>query len=121
MSQMNNAGLRCVKGNPAKSDNARIFIDGSSRSSVLLRSCAVGLGAYNPGWKWSSHAGPQTGKPSENHVGYVLSGSMMIKDAAGIETQVGPEEAFEVGPCHDAWVVGDEPCVALDFIPIKVE
>jgi hypothetical protein len=31
---------------------------------------------------------------------------------------VGPGEAFEVGPGHDAWVVGDEPCVALDFEPI---
>ena len=74
-----------------------------------------------PCWKWSTHAGPQTGKPSGNHVGYILSGTMMIKDFNGIETEVGSAEAFEVGPGHDAWVVGDEPCVALDFIPIEVE
>jgi hypothetical protein len=24
-------------------------------------------------------------------------------------------EAFEVGPGHDDWIVGDEPCVGLDF------
>ncbi|WP_455207444.1 hypothetical protein [Kaarinaea lacus] len=121
MSQAENNNLRCVKGLLAKADSARTFIDGSTRSSVFLHSCTVGLGTYNPGWKWSSHAGPQTGKPSENHVGYILSGTMMIKDSAGIETEVGPAEAFEVGPGHDAWVVGDEPCVALDFTQIDIE
>lgn len=53
-------------------------------------------------------------------LGYILSGIMTIKDTSGIETEVGPAEAFEVGPGHDAWVVGDESCVALDFIPIGV-
>jgi hypothetical protein len=68
-------------------------------------------------WKWSNHAGQQT---PENHVRHILSGIMIIKDASGIETEVGPAEAFEVGPSHDARVVGDEPCVALDFIPIGI-
>jgi hypothetical protein len=43
---------------------------------------------------------------------------MMIKDVSGDETVVGPKEAFEVGPNSDAWVLGDEPCIALDLIPI---
>jgi hypothetical protein len=25
-----------------------------------------------------------------------------------------------VGPAHDAWVVGDEPCVTIDFIPAEL-
>ena len=53
------------------------------------------------------------------HVGYVLSGRMAIRGAQGKEITVGPGEAFEVGPRHDAWVVGDEPCVALDFEHVK--
>lgn len=106
-----------VKGRPADSVAARKFEDGSVRSSVGLRSCAVGMGTYNPGWRWSLHAGVQTGRPAENHIGYVVSGNLMIKDSAGSEMEVGPGEAFEVGPGHDAWVVGAEPCVALDFIP----
>jgi hypothetical protein len=121
MPEIDIEALLCVKRHLSTSDNAGIFVDGSTRSSVILHSCAVGLGTYNPGWKWSSHAGPQTGKPSERHVGYILSGSMMIKDCGGIETEVGPAEAFEVGPGHDAWVIGDEPCVALDFIPIDLK
>lgn len=107
-----------IKGHHAESHDKRKFNDGSVRSSVLLRSCAVGLGTYIPGWKWSIHAGKQTGKPSENHIGYIISGNMMVKDSLGVEIIIGPGEAFEVGPGHDAWVIGCEPCVALDFIPI---
>ena len=110
--------MNIITGNQAESGNVRKFIDGSVRSSILLRSSAIGLGTFNPGWKWSLHAGAQTGKTSENHIGYIVSGSMMIEDSTGIETEVGPGDAFEVGPGHDAWVIGGEPCVALDFIPI---
>lgn len=109
--------LNIVKGHHAKTGNEREFLDGSIRSTVLLRSCVIGLGTYNPGWTWSAHAGKQSGKPSENHIGYIVSGKMIIKDSSGAETEVGPREAFEVSPDHDAWVVGNEPCVALDFIP----
>jgi hypothetical protein len=35
----------------------------------------------------------------------------------GRELELGPGDAHLVGPDHDAWVVGDEPCVTIDFIP----
>ena len=117
---MQKSDSNLVKGNQASSKDIIKFLDGSIRSCVLLRSCAVGLGTYNPGWKWSSHAGVQTGKPSENHIGYIISGNLVIKDSNGIEVEIGPGDAFEVGPRHDAWVIGDKPCIALDFIPINV-
>ncbi len=107
-----------VAGNPANAESVRQFLDGSTRSHTLLRSAAIGLGVYQPGWRWSKHAGPQTGKPSANHIGYVISGSMMVMDAAGEKKEIGPGVAFEVGPNSDAWVVGDASCTALDFIPI---
>jgi hypothetical protein len=40
---------------------------------------------------------------------------MAVRSAGGKKITVGPGMAFEVQPGHDAWVVGDEPCVALDF------
>jgi hypothetical protein len=107
-----------VKGNPAESERQREFIDGSIRGVALLRSAAIGMGTYNPGWRWSQHAGAQTGKDSGNHIGYVISGKMMVRDAAGNEMEIGPGEAFEAGPDHDAWVVGEQPCVAIDFAPV---
>ena len=45
--------------------NQRTFVDGSKRTVSVLASAAVGRGEYLPGWKWSEHAGAQTGKGSE--------------------------------------------------------
>lgn len=95
--------------------DSRTFLDGSVRRSAKLRSAVIGYGVYQPGWKWSLHAGRQTGRTSENHIGVILSGSMTIRDAEGIEWNIGPGDAFEVGPGHDAWVVGNQPCIAVDF------
>ena len=95
--------------------DCRTFIDGSKRCVTKLLSVTIGRGVYNPGWRWSVHAGPQTGKESARHIGWVQSGKMIICTANYNEVEVGPGDFFEVGPDHDVWVVGDEPCVALDF------
>jgi len=108
-----------VKGNPSTAENTRVFIDGSTRSYAALRTAAIGFGTYQPGWRWSLHAGPQIGKDSENHIGYIISGRMMVKDPSGNEVQIESGCAFEISPGSDAWVIGNEPCIALDFIPIN--
>ena len=100
-------------------ETRRKFLDGSVRSRALLRSAVIGLGVYRPGWRWSQHAGPQTGKPAENHVGYVVSGAMMIQDTEGRELRVERGFGFEIEAGGDAWVLGSESCVPLDFIPFE--
>ena len=102
-------------GFPEGPEDRRVFGDGSERTTVRLASAIVGRGEYLPGWKWSEHARPQTGRDSESHIGYVISGRIMVMGADGLEVEVGPGEAFEAEPGHDAWVVGDETCIALDF------
>ena len=87
---MNNSDSNIVIGNPAESENVRKFVDGSVRAVTSLRSASIGLGTYNPGWKWSLHARTQTGKTSENHIGYIISGSMIVRDSTGTEIEVGP-------------------------------
>jgi len=108
-----------IKGNPATAGNMRLFIDGSTRSYAALRTAVIGFGTYQPGWRWSLHAGPQIGRDSENHIGYVISGRLMVKDPSGSEAEIVSGCAFEIAPGSDAWVIGDEPCIALDFIPIN--
>lgn len=98
---------------PMKDSHA--FLDGSQRSTEKLPSLIIGRGVYKPGWRWSKHAGPQTNQDSANHIGYIESGSMVIKSAEGVEKTVKAGDFFEVQPGHDAWVVGEEPCIALDF------
>ena len=108
-----------IKQSLLTSTNTRVFLDGSSRTSELLHSAGVGLGTYRPGWRWSVHAGAQTGKPAGKHIGYVISGRFIISDSAGNEISVGPGEAFEMAPNGDSWVDGDEACVALDFMAME--
>jgi hypothetical protein len=90
-------------------------LDGSKRTAVKLRTVFVGRGTYLPGWKRSDLEGKKTGKTSQAHIGYIVSGRMIVKGVDGKEVAIGPGDAFEVTPGHDAWVVGKEPCVALDF------
>ena len=106
-----------VFGNPRTAGNTRTFIDGSTRAHADLRTAAIGVGIYRPGWRWSLHAGPQVGKASENHIGYVISGRMGVEDPSGNRAEILPGCAFELPPGSDAWVIGEEPCIALDFIP----
>lgn len=108
-----------ITGNPSAAGSTRKFMDGSTRSYATLRTAAIGYGTYQPGWRWSYHAKPQTGKDSDNHIGYVISGHMMVKDPNGNTAEIEPGSAFELPPGSDAWVLGDEPCIALDFMPIK--
>jgi len=104
-----------VKQLVAAGDKAWTFLGGSKRKVVRLQTVFISIGTYEPDWRWSTHVFPQSQKPSEAHVGYVLSGRMRVRAADGTERDVGPGEAFEVREHHDAWVMGDEPCVALDF------
>ena len=92
----------------------RTFLDGSEYWVKEMPSVRIGLGHFRPGWAWSKHAGPQTNVESQSHIGIIQSGRIRVKDADGTEMEVGPGDVFEVGPGHDAWVVGDETCVALD-------
>jgi hypothetical protein len=91
------------------------FLDGSERTVVSIGPTWIARGIYEPGWRWSAHVGPMTGSASESHFGYVVSGSMVVRSPDGTETVISHGEAWFSGPGHDAWVAGDEPCIALDF------
>jgi class 3 adenylate cyclase len=77
----------------------------------------VGRLVHEPGWRWSNDVKPIAGTDlcQFHHVGYVVSGRMRAQMPDGTELEMGPEEVFEIPPGHDAWVVGDEPWVAIDF------
>ena len=70
-----------------------------------------------PGWTWSSCIKPVVGTDScqANHVGTVVSGRLGIKHNDGSEMKISAGDAYVCEPGHDAWVIGDEPCVMLEF------
>ncbi|MDP9222473.1 MAG: cupin domain-containing protein [Actinomycetota bacterium] len=77
----------------------------------------VGIATFRPGWRWSNDIRPLTGtdRCEVFHVGYALSGRLHVELADGSTLDIEPGDAFEIHPGHDAWVVGDEPCVILDW------
>lgn len=77
---------------------------------------------FQPGWKWSECVKPTAGTNSCQvpHINYILSGRIVIKMDDGTEKELGPGDAADIPPGHDAWVTGNEPCVALDFTGGKI-
>lgn len=72
---------------------------------------------FQPGWKWSDHVAPKVGTPScaVSHFGSVMSGRLHIVHEDGTSMEIGPGDVYTVAPGHDAWVLGDDPFVALEF------
>ena len=70
-----------------------------------------------PGWRWSEHVKPTAGTDSCEvpHFNYGISGHLHVRMDNGMESEIGPGDAQFLPPGHDAWVVGDEPYVGLDF------
>ena len=77
----------------------------------------VGKATFEPGWRWSEHVKPIAGTDScqAAHLGYVLSGHQKVQMDDGTELDFGPGDVVAIPPGHDGWVVGDEPCVVLEF------
>ena len=84
---------------------------------VELGEAAIGRAIFEPGWRWSEHVKHIVGTESceVHHLGYVLSGRIHIEMDDGASLELSAGDAFEIPPGHDAWVIGDEPWVSVDF------
>lgn len=76
----------------------------------------------DPGWRWSDHERPEIGTPSCElpHLGYVERGTLAIAMDDGQRVEVRAGQVFEASPGHDAWTVGDGPCVFIDFAAARL-
>lgn len=54
------------------------------------------------------------------HTQYVISGRMIVKMDDGSEEEFGPGDIGYIPPGHNAWVVGDEPFVGVDFTGLEI-
>jgi hypothetical protein len=72
---------------------------------------------FEPGWRWSTSIKPIVGTESCQvpHLMYTVSGRMAVRMDDGTEVEFGPGDAGVIPPGHDAWIVGDEPFVGIDF------
>ena len=91
-------------------------VDNGAVEVVHLGAGTVMRTTFQPGWRWSESVKPFAGTEScqTHHFGYCISGRMHVVMDGGEETDIGPGEALDIPPGHDAWVVGDEPYVGID-------
>jgi class 3 adenylate cyclase len=97
-------------------DQVRIFPTGRLHV-VSLDEVAIGRFLFEPGWRWSKDVGPISGTRAcgHRHMGYTISGSLHVRLEDGTELTIGPGDAYEIPPGHDAWVVGDVPWDSVEF------
>lgn len=95
----------------------RPFKDHGSADVVKLEGNDVLKATFEPGWRWSQDVRPLAGTDTcqSPHLGYVLSGRLHVKMDDGTETDLAPDDVVHIAPGHDAWVLGEEPCVMIDF------
>ena len=84
---------------------------------VRIGALVLGREHLEPGWRWSIHVKPIVGteRCEFHHVAFQLSGRTGFETRDGEVREVVPGQVSDVAPGHDAWVVGDEPAVSIDF------
>ena len=84
---------------------------------VNLGESIVARATFEPGWKWSTCVKPiaNTNSCMAAHLGYQLAGTLVTRMDDGSETTSKAGDVLNIPPGHDAWVVGNENVVVLDF------
>ena len=100
----------------SKPDEVRTFNKGKLEL-IHIGKNTVGLAVFEPGWKWSESVKPLVNTPSceAPHFQYHISGTLKVLMDDGTEQELKPGDVSLIPPGHDAWVVGNEPAVVVDF------
>ncbi len=109
---MNKAELKSC----GKPDEVREFPKGRVEL-VNISGATVGRAIFQPGWKWSESVQPiaKTRSCEAPHFQYQVSGIIRVRmdDGTEFDSKAGDVSLLPSG--HDAWVVGNEPAVIVDF------
>lgn len=82
-----------------------------------IAGCEIGRLTLQAGWRWSEDVKPIAGTAlcDAPHFQYHLQGTLHIVMGDGSEFDAGPGDVTALPQGHDAWVVGDEPVVVVDW------
>jgi quercetin dioxygenase-like cupin family protein len=97
-------------------DETRTFERG--RLDLLkIGNSEIGRLTLEPGWRWSDHVKPLAGTEwcEAPHFQYHVAGTLRVRMADGSEFDAGPGDVTALPSGHDAWVVGDDPVVIVDW------
>jgi hypothetical protein len=101
-------------------DETRTFEKGKIELANL-GDVTIGRGILEPGWSWEKCVKPiaKTNSCQAAHTQYIVSGRMKVVMDDGTEEEFGPGDIGVIPPGHNAWVVGNEPVVSVDFTGSK--
>jgi len=100
----------------ARPDETRSFGHGVAEI-LTIGGGTVGRLTLQPGWRWSLDVKPiaQTDLCEMTHFAYLVKGRMQVQMATGETFELGPGSVHVIQPGHDAWVLGTEPVVLVDW------
>lgn len=88
-----------------------------SKQSVTVDGVTATRVTFAPGARWSTELAARARTPSclAPHVALVLTGVLRVRMDDGAIDDFGPNDVMLLPPGHDAWTLGDEPCVFVEF------
>jgi hypothetical protein len=101
-------------------DEVRKFENGKIELATL-GDVTIGRAVLEPGRNWEKCVKPlvKTDSCQAPHTQYIVSGRIKVVMDDGTEEEFGPGNAALIPPGHNAWVVGNEPVVGIDFTGLK--
>ena len=99
-----------------KPDEVREFPKGRLEL-IRIGGAMIGRAVFEPGWRWATSVQPiaRTASCEAPHFQYHVSGVLMVKMDDGTELECRAGDVSSLPSGHDAWVVGNEPAVVIDF------
>jgi len=100
----------------AAPDDVRRFPNGTV-DVVTLDQTWVSRFTFQPGWRWSVDVAPmaKTRSCQHRHIGYTIAGKLTVRMDDGTMLTIGPGDAYEIPPGHDAWVEGETAYESVEF------
>ena len=102
--------------NFGKPDEVREFPKGRLEL-IKVGGATIGRAIFEPGWRWATSVQPiaKTRSCEAPHFQYHVAGVLRIKMDDGAEFDCRPGDVSLLPSGHDAWVVGNEAAVVVDF------
>jgi len=99
-----------------KPDEVREFPKGRVEL-VKIGGAMIGRAIFEPGWRWATSVQPlaKTKSCEAPHFQYHVSGVLRVRMDDGQEFDCKPGDISLLPSGHDAWTVGNEPAIVVDF------
>jgi hypothetical protein len=113
---MTSTSEKILRGNFETPDKRQTY-DKVALDLIALGETTLSRTIYEPGWRWSDSIWPLVRAEGcqIGHLFYMVSGRMAVRMKDGTEVEFGAGDVGRVPPGHDAWVVGADSVVLIDF------